>query len=70
MVSLQVQTPALDPLNITIIYGMDAGMRYLCLETDLPNKSSFYLVKAARHKAKPDRQAKQSFQRKDTRSTS
>lgn len=69
MVSLQVETPAIYPLNIIRIYGVDAGLRYLGLETDLPNKSSFYLVKAALHKAKPDRQAKQFFQRKDTRLT-
>ncbi|MEG4038833.1 hypothetical protein [Microcoleus sp. S11D4] len=62
--------PALAPLNITRIYGVDAGLRYLCLETDLPNKSSFSSVKVALHKAKLYQQAKQSFQRKDNRSAS
>ncbi|MBE9160816.1 hypothetical protein IQ263_00480 [Tychonema sp. LEGE 06208] len=66
MVNLQLKMPAFDPLNITRIYGVDAGLRYR-LETDLPNKSSFSSVKVALHKAKSDRQAKQFFQRKDNR---
>ncbi len=68
MVILEVETPTLDPLNITRISGIDVGMRYLAVETDLANKSSFYSGKAARHRANRYQKARQSLQRKDTRS--
>ncbi|MEG4519553.1 MULTISPECIES: transposase [unclassified Microcoleus] len=68
MVSLEVGTPTLDPLNITRISGIDVGMRYLAVETDLANKSSFYSGKVARHRANRYQKARQSLQRKDTRS--
>jgi putative transposase len=43
-------------------------MRYLAVETDLKNKSKFYSGKEARHKANRYHKARQTLQRKDTRS--
>jgi putative transposase len=68
MVSLEVETPVLDPLKITKVLGVDVGMRYLAVETDLQNKSKFYSGKEARHKANRYHKARQTLQRKDTRS--
>lgn len=34
MVSIEVEIPELDPLNITRVSGVDVGMRYLAVETD------------------------------------
>jgi putative transposase len=68
MVSLELETPTLDPMNITRVSGIDVGMRYLAVETDTTNKSSFYSGKAARHKANRYQKARKSLQRKGTRS--
>jgi putative transposase len=68
MVSIEVETPELDPLKITRVSGVDVGMRYLAVETDLQNKSKFYSGKEARHKANRYHKARQILQRKDTRS--
>ncbi|MEG3930865.1 MULTISPECIES: transposase [unclassified Microcoleus] len=68
MVSIEVETPELDPLKITRISGVDVGMRYLAVETDLQNKSNFYSGSEARHKANRYHKARQTLQRKDTRS--
>jgi putative transposase len=51
MVSLEVETPTIEPTNITSISGVDVGQRYLAVEVDLQNKAKFYSGKAARHKA-------------------
>jgi hypothetical protein len=32
MVSLEIETPSIDPTNITRISGIDVGMRYLSVE--------------------------------------
>lgn len=68
MVSLEVKTPEIEPLKITRVSGVDVGMRYLAVETDLNNKSKFYSGKAARHKANRYHKARQTLQRKGTRS--
>lgn len=68
MVSLEIATPEVDPLKITRISGVDVGMRYLAVETDLQNKSKFYSGKKARHTANRYHKARQTLQRKDTRS--
>ncbi|WP_228057024.1 transposase [Tychonema sp. LEGE 07203] len=68
MVSLEVETPKIDPLKITRSSGVDVGMRYLAVETDLQNKSKFYSGKNARHKANRYYKARMTLQRKDTRS--
>jgi IS605 OrfB family transposase len=68
MVSIEVEPPELDPLKITRVSGVDVGMRYLAVETDLQNKSNFYSGSKARHKANRYHKAKQTLQRKDTRS--
>jgi putative transposase len=68
MVSVEVETPEIDPLKITRVSGVDVGMRYLAVETDLKNKSKFYSGKEARHKANRYQKARQTLQRKDTRS--
>jgi IS605 OrfB family transposase len=68
MVSLEVELPDIDPTSITRISGVDVGMRYLAVETDLNNKSAFYSGKASRHKANQYQKARRSLQRKDTRS--
>jgi putative transposase len=60
------------PLNSTHINtrdsGVDVGMRYLVVETDLQNKSKFYSGKDARHKANRYHKARMTLQRKGTRS--
>jgi putative transposase len=68
MVSVEVETPELDPLKITRVSGVDVGMRYLAVETDLKNKSKFYSGKEARHKANRYHKARMTLQRKGTRS--
>lgn len=68
MVSLEVETLLIDPLKITRVSGVDVGRRYLAVETDLQNKSKFYSGKAARHQANRYHKARQTLQRKDTRS--
>jgi len=68
MVSVEVETPEIDPLKITRVSGVDVGMRYLAVETDLENKSKFYSGKSARHQANCYHQARQTLQRKGTRS--
>jgi putative transposase len=68
MVSIEVETPELDPLKITRVSGVDVGMRYLAVETDLKNKSKFYSGKEARHKANRYHKARQTLQRQGTRS--
>jgi putative transposase len=68
MVSLEVVTPEVEPLTITRVSGVDVGMRYLAVETDLNNKSKFYSGKSARHKANRYHKARKTLQRKGTRS--
>jgi IS605 OrfB family transposase len=68
MVSIEVEVPEIEPLKITRVSGVDVGMRYLAVETDLQNKSKFYSGKEARHKANRYHKARQTLQRKDTRS--
>jgi putative transposase len=67
MVSLEVETVNLDPTKITRISGVDVGMRYLAVETDLNNKTAFFSGKEARHKANRYHKARQTLQRKGTR---
>jgi transposase len=62
------KSPEINPLKITRVSGVDVGMRYLAVETDLQNKSKFYSGKQARHKANRYHKARQTLQRKDTRS--
>jgi putative transposase len=68
MVSIEVETLLIDPLKITRVSGVDVGRRYLAVETDLQNKSKFYSGKVARHQANRYHKARQTLQRKDTRS--
>lgn len=68
MVSIEVETPQVDPLKITRVSGVDVGMRYLAVETDLKNKSKFYSGKEARHRANRYHKARATWARKDTRS--
>ena len=68
MVSIEVETAEIDPLKITRVSGVDVGMRYLAVETDLQNKSKFYSGRESRHKANRYQKARQSLQRKGTRS--
>ncbi len=68
MVSLEIALPDIDPTTITRISGVDVGMRYLAVETDLNNKSAFYSGKASRHRASQYQRARRTLQRKDTRS--
>lgn len=68
MVSLEIELPDIDPMTITRISGVDVGMRYLAVETDLSNRTAFYSGKEARHKANQYHKARQTLQRKDTRS--
>jgi putative transposase len=68
MVSLEVETHVVDPLKLTRVAGVDVGMRYLAVETDLNNQSKFYSGKDVRHQANRYHKARQTLQRKDTRS--
>jgi len=68
MVSIEVETPEVDPLKITRVSGVDVGMRYLAVETDLNNKSKFYSGKEPRHKAGRYHKARKNLQRQGTRS--
>ena len=68
MVSLEIELPDIDPMTITRISGVDVGMRYLAVETDLNNKSAFYSGKASRHRANQYQKARKTLQRKGTRS--
>ncbi|MEG4013826.1 transposase, partial [Microcoleus sp. S1D4] len=68
MVSIEVETPEINPLKITRVSGVDVGMRYLAVETDLQNKSKFYSENNARHQANRYHKARMTLQRKDTRS--
>jgi IS605 OrfB family transposase len=68
MVSMELKTPNINPLTLTRVSGVDVGMRYLAVETDLQNKAKFYSGKAARHKANRYFKARKTLQRKGTRS--
>jgi len=68
MVSIEIELPDIEPTTITRIAGVDVGMRYLAVETDLNNKSAFYSGKASRHRANQYQKARRTLQRKDTRS--
>jgi len=68
MVSMELETPDINPLTITRVSGVDVGMRYLAVETDLNSKSAFYSGKQARHKANRYFKARKTLQRKGTRS--
>ncbi|MEG4809802.1 transposase [Microcoleus sp. F8-D3] len=68
MVSLEIETLEVDPKKIARVSGVDVGQRYLAVETDLQNKSKFYSGKSARHKANRYHKARQTLQRKGTRS--
>lgn len=61
MVSIEIETPEVDPLKIARISGIDVGMRYLAVETDLKNKSKFYSGTSARHKANRYHKARQTL---------
>jgi transposase len=64
----ELETPVVDPLTITRVSGVDVGMRYLAVETDLKNESKFYSGKSARHKVNRYFKARKTLQRKGTRS--
>ncbi|WP_333440434.1 transposase [Microcoleus sp. herbarium2] len=51
IVSMELETPDIDPMTITRVSGVDVGRRYLAVETDLQKKSKFYSGKEAIHKA-------------------
>lgn len=68
MVSLELNLPTIDPIKITRVSGVDVGQRFLAVETDLDNKCKFYSGKSARHKANRYHKARQTLQRKGTRS--
>lgn len=68
MVSLEIETPIIEPIDITRISGVDVGQRYLAVEVDLQNKAKFYSGKAARHQANRYHKARKTLQRKGTRS--
>jgi IS605 OrfB family transposase len=68
MVSLEIELFLPDPTQITRISAVDVGQRYLAVEADLSNKCKFYSGKAARHKANRYYKARQTLQRKGTRS--
>lgn len=68
MVSLEIELSNPDPTKITRVAGVDVGQRYLAVETDLNSKCKFYSGKAARHKANRYHKARQTLQRKGTRS--
>ena len=68
MVSMQLETPDIGPMTITRVSGVDVGMRYLVVETDLPNKPKFSSGKEARHKANRYQKARKTLQCKGTRS--
>jgi len=66
IVSRELETPDIDPMTITRVSGVDVGMRYLAVETDLQNKSKFYSGKEARHKANRYQKARKTLQCKGT----
>ena len=68
MASMELETPDIDPMTITRVYGVDVGRQYLAVETDLQNKSRFYSDKEARHNANRYQKARKTLQRKGTRS--
>jgi putative transposase len=68
MVSMEIETAELDPTKITRVSGVDVGMRYLAVETDLNNRAAFFSGKEAMHKASRYHKARQTLQRKGTRS--
>jgi transposase len=63
---MELETPDIDPMTITRVSGVDVGMRYLAVETDLRNKSKFYSGKEARHKANRYQKARKTLQCKGT----
>jgi putative transposase len=67
MVSMELETPDIDPMTITRVSGVDVGRRYLAVETDLQNKSKFYSGEA-RDKANRYQKARKTLQCKGTRS--
>jgi IS605 OrfB family transposase len=66
IVSRELETPDIDPMTITRVSGVDVGMRYLAVETDLQHKSKFYSGKEARHKANRYQKARKTLQCKGT----
>ncbi|MEG4287373.1 transposase [Microcoleus sp. C2C3] len=68
MVSMELETPDIGPMTITRVSGVDVGMRYVAVETDLQKKSKFYTGKEARHKANRYQKARKTLHCKGTRS--
>jgi len=68
IVSMELETPDIDPMTITRVSGVDVGRRYLAVETDLQKKSKCYSGKEARHKANRYQKARKTLC-KGTRST-
>jgi len=68
LVSLEIEKPDIQPVDIKRISGVDVGQRYLAVETDIQNQVSFYNGKSTIHKANHYQRRRKSLQRKGTRS--
>jgi putative transposase len=68
IVSLVISVPKVEPTTISRVVGVDVGQRVLAVVGGTDNKSKFFRGKAIRHKANSYYKARQSLQRKGTRS--
>ncbi|HBE53440.1 MAG TPA: transposase [Cyanobacteria bacterium UBA11369] len=68
LVSLEVEVLDLSLSDIKRVMGVDVGQRYIAVAADTRNKAQFFSGKEARHKASRYLRARQSLQRKGTRS--
>jgi IS605 OrfB family transposase len=68
LVSLEIELPDIAPEAVSKVSGVDVGQRYLAVSAGINNSCQFFSGKAIRHKANIYHRARQSLQRKGTRS--
>lgn len=68
LVSLEIESPDINPQTIKQVQGVDVGQRYLAVSAGTDNSTQFISGKEIRHKANRYHKARKSLQRKGTRS--
>jgi IS605 OrfB family transposase len=68
LVSLELELPELEPVNLSRVVGVDVGRRFLAVTTDVQNKTQFFSGKETIHKANQYQRVRKTLARKGTRS--
>ncbi|ACK73701.1 transposase, family IS1341 [Gloeothece citriformis PCC 7424] len=68
LVSVEIELPDINPENVSRVYGIDVGQRYLAVKAGIDDSAEFFSGKEIRHKANRYHRARKTLQRKGTRS--